>query len=149
MSDLLSQVVAAFLGSASFALLFQVPKDQFLFGGAAGAAGWLCYLVFLRFHPSVVLASFAAAILLSILCRVFAVRRKTPITVFLTCGIFPIVPGSGIYYTVYYFIMSQNDLALYKGIETLKIAVAIALGIVLVLSLPYSLFRAFGRKTQN
>ena len=45
--------------------------------------------------------------------------------------------------------MSQNDLALYKGIETLKIAVAIALGIVLVLSLPYSLFRAFGRKTQN
>ena len=59
------------------------------------------------------------------------------------------MPGSGIYYTVYYFIMSQNDLALYKGIETLKIAVAIALGIVLVLSLPYSLFRAFGRKTQN
>ena len=52
-------------------------------------------------------------------------------------------PGRGILVgkdRVYYFIMGQNALALDKGVETFKIAVAIALGIVLVLSLPYSFF---------
>ena len=52
-------------------------------------------------------------------------------TVFLICGIFPLVPGAGIYYTAYYFIMGDNAMALSKGIETIKIAVAIALAIVL------------------
>ena len=46
------------------------------------------------------------------------------------------VPGAGIYYTGYHVFMSDNTLALAKGMETIKIAVAIALGIGIVLSLP-------------
>ena len=55
---------------------------------------------------------------------------------FLLCGIFPLVPGAGIYYTAYYFIFGFSGLMVQKGIETVKVAVAIALGITLVLSLP-------------
>ena len=54
---------------------------------------------------------------------------------FLT-GIFPLVPGAGIYYTAYYFIQNENTLALAKGISTFKIAVALAIGISLVLCVP-------------
>ena len=61
-------------------------------------------------------------------------------TVFLITGIFPLVPGAGIYYTGYHLFMSDNSLALDKGLETIKIAVAIALGIGIVLSLPPFLF---------
>ena len=43
----------------------------------------------------------------------------------------------------YHFIMGENELFAAKGVETIKIAVAIALGIVLVLSLPTKLFAVF------
>lgn len=55
---------------------------------------------------------------------------------FLLTGIFPLVPGAGIYYTAYYFIQNENALALAKGISTFKIAVALAIGISLVLCVP-------------
>ena len=57
-------------------------------------------------------------------------------TVFLLTGIFPLVPGAGIYYSAYYFIQGDNALALANGISTFKIAVALAVGIALVLCLP-------------
>ena len=50
-------------------------------------------------------------------------------------GIFPLVPGAGIYYTAYYFLRDDRSLFLNKGVETLKIALALALGIALVCSL--------------
>ena len=72
----------------------------------------------------------------------FSFARKAPVTVFLICGIFPLVPGAGIYYTGYHFFMGQDALALDKGLETIKIAIAIALGTGIVLSLPSFLFTA-------
>ena len=66
----------------------------------------------------------------------FAILLKTPVTVFLLSGIFPLVPGAGIYYTAYYFIQGNNALALSNGISTFKVAVALAIGITLVLSVP-------------
>jgi hypothetical protein len=68
--------------------------------------------------------------------RWFAILQKTPVTVFLLSGIFPLVPGAGIYYTAYYFIQGDNALALSNGISTFKVAVALAVGISLVLSIP-------------
>ena len=74
--------------------------------------------------------------LVTLLTRVFAITLKMPVTVFLLSGIFPLVPGAGIYYTAYYFIQGNNALALSNGISTFKVAVALAIGITLVLSVP-------------
>ena len=73
---------------------------------------------------------------LTLLARIFAISRKAPVTIFLLSGIFALVPGAGIYYTAYYFIQNDNALALSTGINTFKIAVALAVGISLVLSIP-------------
>ena len=72
----------------------------------------------------------------SLFTRVFAITLKMPVTVFLLSGIFPLVPGAGIYYCAYYFIQGNNALALSNGISTFKVAVALAIGITLVLSVP-------------
>lgn len=108
--------------------------------GNLWSAGWWCYLLVMANYPSPTVSSFAAVVVLTIMARVFAVYRKTPVTVFLICGLFPLVPGAGIYYTAYNFIMGYNDLAVAKGIETIKIAVAIALAIVFAFSMPKLLF---------
>ena len=68
--------------------------------------------------------------------RKLAITLKMPVTVFLLSGIFPLVPGAGIYYTAYYFIQGENALSLANGISTFKVAVALAVGIALVLGLP-------------
>ncbi len=134
------QTMVAFLATIAFSIIFHAPKKQWLFTGITGAAGWLCYLVCTHFHTGVTAASFFAAVVLTLISRFFSFHRKEPVTVFLICGIFPIVPGAGIYYTGYHFFMSQNALALNKGLETMKIAVAIALGVGIVLSLPRFFF---------
>ena len=77
-----------------------------------------------------------AALPLTACARLFAIRHKAPITLFLLCGIFPLVPGAGIYYTAYYFLRDDRTLFANKGVETLKIAVALALGIALICSIP-------------
>lgn len=112
-------------------------------GGVTGAVGWGCYWLYLQWQPSVAVASLLASLMLALLSRVFSVVRRCPATVFLISGIFALVPGAGIYYTAYYFIMGDNAMAVAKGVETFKIAVALAVGIVLVLALPGRLFEAF------
>ena len=143
------QVIVTFIATVAFAVLFNVPKKHYIFCGITGALGWLCYLLLFNIYPSVVLSSFIAAFTLTCISRIFAVYRKTPVTIFLICGIFPLVPGAGIYYTAYNIIMGNNTLALSKGIETAKIAVAIAFGILIVFSLPYSVFKIFNKKKFN
>lgn len=58
----------------------------------------------------------------------------------LVCGIFPLVPGAAIYYTAYNFFMGQEALALQYGMDTIKMAIAIGLGIGAAYSLPGHLF---------
>ena len=40
--EMFIQVPVAFIATVSFALLFQVPREQYLYSGICGAAGWLC-----------------------------------------------------------------------------------------------------------
>ena len=88
----------------------------------------------------IVAGSFAAAVAIMLLARIFAVWRKTPTTIFLVAGIIPIVPGVGIYDTTYALFMNELQEAFGKGMETLKIAVAISLGIMCVLLIPQTIF---------
>ncbi len=142
---LLLQTAVAFASTIAFAVIFHTPRREWLYTGLTGGAGWLVYLLASGLGTGAVGASFLATLALTALSRMFSFARRAPVTVFLICGIFPLVPGAGIYYTGYYFFMGSNAQALDKGLETIKIAVAIALGIGIVLSLPQALF-SFKRK---
>ena len=77
----------------------------------------------------------------SMFSRMMTVKMKCPITIFLISGIIPLVPGAGIYYTAYYLVTNQYMKAAEKGIESVKIAFAIVLGIIFIVSIPRELFR--------
>ena len=128
--ELMGQFLLAGTGTLSFAILFACPRRSLPTCALVGAVGWFVY------ELDTAAASLLAVIPLTILTRVFAILQKTPVTVFLLSGIFPLVPGAGIYYTAYYFIQGDNALALSNGISTFKVAVALAVGISLVLSIP-------------
>ena len=123
-SELTAQFFLAAAGTLSFAILFACPRRCLPYCALVGAVGWLWYELLTLLGADAATASLLAVIPLTILTRVFAITQKTPVTVFLLTGIFPLVPGAGIYYTAYYFIQNENALALAKGISTFKIAVA-------------------------
>ena len=108
MAHFLIQCAVSFVATVAFAILFHVPRAQYVWCGITGMAGWACYLLYLAVSPSAPMASLLATAVLTVFSRAFAVRRRCPSTIFLICGIFPLVPGAGIYYTAYSFILGET-----------------------------------------
>jgi uncharacterized membrane protein YjjB (DUF3815 family) len=130
------QLVSAFIGTMAFAVLFGVPRKYYLDSGFCGMVGWLLYLLLVRYTGlSVPIVVFFATALVAFTAMVQAIVRKCPITVYLICGIFPLVPGAGIFWTTYNVVSEQLGAALHTGITALKVTVAIAFGIILVAEL--------------
>lgn len=77
---MLLQFILAMTATASFAVLYGVPKNQFLFSSLTGALGWISYLVFCRLGAGTVFASLYASFFLTIVSRFFAAMRKNPVT---------------------------------------------------------------------
>lgn len=116
-----------------------------MFCGLTGATGWLVYLICIELDSGTAIANLIATIALTVISRTIAAIRKNPVTVYLISGIFPLVPGAGIYYTSYYFIMNEPTECLSSGVETLKVAGAIVLGIIFGFALPQSWFNTLGK----
>lgn len=149
MGELLGQFTAAFLATVAFAVLVNAPRREFVCAGITGGIGWLAYCLCLRGGLSAVGASFLAALALAFVSRAFSVARQCPATVFLISGIFALVPGAGVYYMAYYFIQGDNQTAFATGFGALQVAIALAVGIVLVMALPGRLFRMLAPKKRG
>lgn len=130
----------AIFATVSFAVLFSAPKKELLLCGLTGAIGWIVYFIMINSNFDAVFASAIAAFVLSVFARLFAAIKKQPVTVYLLTGIFPLVPGAGIFYTAYYLFMGDNSTAGAKGVLTFKIAGAMVLGIIFGFSIPQKLF---------
>ncbi|NLZ18967.1 MAG: threonine/serine exporter family protein [Bacteroidales bacterium] len=144
-ASLAVQILAAFAGTFAFAGLFGVPRPQFTAAGLVGAAGWALYLILVRYAAAApMIAIILASVFVCMLARIAAVWQKCPAQVFLLCGIFPLVPGAGLFWFTYYMVSGQFTLSLSSGWDAVKAAVAIVLGIILAMELPQRLFS--GRK---
>lgn len=133
------QILAAAVGTVAFSVLFSVPREDYPLCGLCGGAGWMFYLLMDTVMP-VPEATFFATMAVVFLSRIFAVVKKCPATVFLITGIFPLVPGAGIYWATYYTVTEQMERAVSNGMLALQSAVAIVLGIVVVFEIPQSFF---------
>ena len=140
-ASLLLQALAAFAGTAAFALLFGIDREHYLPAGVIGAIGWVLYLILVRqCDASPVTATLAASTLVCILSRMAAIPFRIPAQGFLLCGIFPLVPGAGIFWFTYYLTDAQFDLSMHSGWMACKVAIAIVLGIILAMELPQYIF---------
>lgn len=126
------QLPAAFIGTIGFSALFGAPRKYYFECGMVGMLGWAVYLwgATAAGH-NMVTASFFGALTVAALSGILAITRKCPTTVFLICGIIPLVPGGGIFWTVYYVVSNHLKLAATTGFTALKITIAIAGGIII------------------
>ncbi|WP_346898020.1 threonine/serine exporter family protein [Clostridium sp. UBA7503] len=129
------QVIYAFIVSLGFGVLFNVRDKNLFFAALGGAVGWFFYSLTLNLSNSNILAMLIASISISIYAEIFSRVLKNPVTLFLVCSLIPLVPGSGMYYTVFEAVEGNVFGSLNNGIETLSLAGVIAVGIILVSTL--------------
>ena len=129
------QVIYAFIVSLGFGVLFNVRDKNLFFAALGGAVGWFFYSLTLNLSGSNVLAMLIASISISVYAEIFSRVLKNPVTLFLVCSLIPLVPGSGMYYTVFEAVKGNVFESLNYGIETISLAGVIAVGIILVSTL--------------
>ena len=129
----------AFLSSLVFCGIFNVhDKKTILVSALGGGLGWFAYLISAPF-ASVVMQNFIAAITVALFSEFMSRILKTPSTVFLVIGVLPMVPGGGIYYTMEYGVQGNTEMFIEKGLETIAVAGAIAIGV----SVASAIFRMY------
>lgn len=135
------QALAAAVATLCFGALFGVPRNQYLTCGIIGGVGWVVYLVAIRLLcTNVPVAAVMSSFSICVMSRFAAVSSKSPATIFLLCGLFPLVPGAGIFWCTYYLTTSQLSLGLTAGCNAIQVAISIVLGIVLAMELPQRMF---------
>ena len=131
------QLPAAFIGTIGFAALFGTPRHYYLTCGLTGMVGWAVYIVLTWYTGllSVAGGTFFGALAVALTSDLLSVAQRCPTTVFLICGIIPLVPGGGIFWTAYYLVSEQLRLAATTGFTALKVTIAIAGGIITLAAL--------------
>lgn len=137
---ILIQFLISMTATFCFAVLFAAPKKELILCGITGAVGWVVYVLCQGLDTGTTIANLIATLALTVLARTIAAIRKNPVTIYLISGIFTLVPGAGIYYTSYYFIMNDTVQSSGYGMDTVKVAGAIVLGIIFGFALPQSWF---------
>jgi uncharacterized membrane protein YjjB (DUF3815 family) len=135
-----ANMICACVGTITFSTLFHVPKKHYISCGLVGTLGWIvCDLAARISSPAI--ASFCGALVVVFSARMLTVRKKCPITMFLIPGIFPLVPGARVYYTVYYLVTDQMGMAAQAGLDAIKIAFGIVIGMVFIVAIPRQVFQ--------
>lgn len=146
MNDLILQFIYALFATCGFSILFKVPARQIPFCIITGALGWSCYKFSIYYEISPVMSCFLASCFVGILSDILARLRKEASTIFIIPGIICLVPGANIYYTMASMLNHDFAETASIGTETLMMAGAIAVGLLIIGSL-IKILRSIIKKT--
>lgn len=127
---LLKQMILSFISTVAFSAFFSGPKKSLPVAGFLGMLNWIIFLfINENLGYSKIVAAFFGTVICSILAELAAQKFKMPATVFIIPCLLPLVPGAGVYYTMFDFV-NKKPTASSQAIETLLIAGAMAFGII-------------------
>jgi uncharacterized membrane protein YjjB (DUF3815 family) len=130
----LVQIITGSIGSLCFGILFNLKGKRLLAGAIGGLLSWGIFVILSQFIASEVLNYFLVSVIVSIYAEIVAKEVKTPTTPIITTSLIPLIPGGSLYYTVASAFDSSFGVFAEKAIYTLKLASALALGMIIVLA---------------
>ena len=138
-------LLASIALSLGYALQYGV-KGRLLWPAVLGSTiSWLILGFIEAYVGSTIIASFLAAVFVSVWAIVFSRVKKAPSTIFQIIGVLPLVPGRFIYLTMVELVENRVGEAINLGIETAAISLAITIAILLVTSTSALLTHVIGR----
>ena len=141
------QFIYAWLATYCFAIIFNVKGKKLFFSAFGGGIVWIFYFISI-YKYNTVLSFFISIFSLTIYSEIISRYLKTVVTSILIPGLIPLVPGNGIYHTMLSIVEKKPMEAFYKGIDTLNIAGAITLGIIIISS-TVKIFKDIKKRTSS
>lgn len=126
------QCIAGLVGTLGFGLMFNMHGKGISFALLGSLISWPVCVIAMRLGLSEPIAYLIAAATSSFYAEIMARIRKFPATSYLLCALVPLIPGSGIYYTMDFLRRGMLTDAYAKGRATAAIAGAMAIGVLLV-----------------
>lgn len=130
--ELLVRLIASFIGSCSFAVVFKINKRHLLYVGFLGFITYFVYDLVMYLMPSAFAAAFVSTTVATVCGEVLARKNHAPTIVYLVTGLIPTVPGADSYYCMKYLLEQDMTRAMEKLVSTVQVALGIAGGIVVV-----------------
>jgi uncharacterized membrane protein YjjB (DUF3815 family) len=127
--DILLKSTFAAAAATGFGVLFNIRGLKLILAGIGGGIGWLIYMLSLEFWHSTIFAFFLATFVAAAYSEIYARKVSAPVSTFIICGIIPLVPGGGMYYTILSIIQGDVEKSINNGIKTLAISGTIAVAI--------------------
>lgn len=130
--SLLIQSIGCVIGCFGFSIVFNVHGPGGLICVLGGVLTWIVYALCIDIGLGEIGAYFWGAVFASAFSEISARIRKYPAISYLVISIFPLIPGSGVYYTMEHAVQGEMDLFISRGITTIGIAGMMAVGILLI-----------------
>ena len=145
-SNMIIQSVFAFFSSLGFGILFNIKGKKLFYAGIGGGLSWFISMYCENLGFNTTSSFFITSIIFSIYSEIMARILKTPVTTLIICALIPLVPGGGMYYTMYEAINGNIMESIELGINTMASAGSLALGIIFIYTLTRILMRAKRKK---
>ena len=134
-------LLAGTAGTCGFALLFRMRKKLIPWAMLGSLLTLAVYVVCLRYLHHAFFQNLFPALCGALYAEVLARLSKSPATQYLVCAIIPLVPGGGLYYTMYAFVTGNMDTFHAELTQTARTAAGLAVGIILVSVLMHQIRR--------
>lgn len=125
---MINQFIFSLLSAVGFAYIFNVRGMIAWAAAFVGGICWVVYLISMEIGMSLGVSFFILGAIATIGSEIIARIFKTPVTSALIPTITPFVPGSGVYYTVFYLFNGNLELSIQKGLDTFIMTGAMILG---------------------
>ena len=123
------------VGCAGFTIYFNIHGPGMLICIFGGVLTWAVYSLCILLGASEYMAYFIASAFASLFAEIMARVRKYPAISYLVVSVFPLLPGGGIYYTMCHAVSGNMAQFSVKGMQTVSIAGAMAVGILMISTL--------------
>ncbi|MCQ2511103.1 MAG: threonine/serine exporter family protein [Lachnospiraceae bacterium] len=128
-NGVLLQLFTALVGTFGYCFLVHLRKCYIPAAAIGGLLVWAVYLLGMDSNLGVFWSALFAALCGGIYGDVMARVYKTPSTIFFIPAIIPLVPGSNLYYTLFYTVYKDIAMARENAFKTIMFSLAIAVGI--------------------
>lgn len=132
LTEHITQIVSAGVGVACFAALYNVRGKKLIFTTLGGILSWSMFLILNGVIGDEAICYFAVSGSITVYSEILARCLKTPTSIFIIPSLIPLIPGSSLYYTIASAFEGTMNIFSDRLVHTLKLAAALALGIILV-----------------
>ena len=114
------------------AVIFDVPPKKLLWAMVGSIISCVLMLIGDKYGLDPLITNMIATAVPCVYCEIMARVLKTPTTIFMIPSLLPLVPGSRLYYTMFYLFSGEQALFLENMLVAVKICTGIAVAIIVV-----------------